>query len=80
MENVSSSKVLPEVRKVYNMVEPYRLVGAYGIDSKPLREDGRSEIVLEGSMDQQKWTVRKRSLAKRLIMLATVLSILCQES
>lgn len=58
MENVSSSKILPEVRKVYSMVEPYGLVGAYGMDLKSLREDGRPEIVIEGSMDQKKWTVR----------------------
>lgn len=75
MENVSSSKLLPELRKVYNVVQPYGLVGAYGIDLKSLREDGRPEIVIEGSMDQQKWTVRKKSLAKRLIIQATLLSI-----
>ncbi|XP_062374397.1 lipase maturation factor 2b [Sardina pilchardus] len=56
MENVSNSKILPEVRKAYNMVEPYGLVGAYGIEHKSLTEDGRPEIVIEGSMDQQKWT------------------------
>ncbi|KAL2102246.1 hypothetical protein ACEWY4_001414 [Coilia grayii] len=56
MESVSSSTILPEVRKMYNMVEPYGLVGTYGIQHKALKEDGRPEIVIEGSMDQQKWT------------------------
>lgn len=46
------------MKKAYNMVEPYGLVGAYGIQHQALKEDGRPEIVIEGSMDQEKWTVR----------------------
>ncbi|XP_031438545.1 lipase maturation factor 2-like [Clupea harengus] len=56
MEGVSNSKIMTEVRKVYNLVEPYGLVSAYGVDHKALKEDGRPEIIIEGSMDQQKWT------------------------
>uniref|UniRef100_A0A8C8EXF5 Lipase maturation factor n=1 Tax=Oncorhynchus tshawytscha TaxID=74940 RepID=A0A8C8EXF5_ONCTS len=53
MEQVYSSKILPEVRQAYSLVERYRLVSAYSLDS---RVDGRSEVVLEGSMDKNTWT------------------------
>ncbi|XP_063073004.1 lipase maturation factor 2b isoform X1 [Engraulis encrasicolus] len=56
LETTSSNKIWPEVKKAYNMVEPYGLVGAYGIQHQALKEDGRPEIVIEGSMDQEKWT------------------------
>uniref|UniRef100_A0A8C7DRV9 Lipase maturation factor n=1 Tax=Oncorhynchus kisutch TaxID=8019 RepID=A0A8C7DRV9_ONCKI len=50
---VYSSKILPEVRQAYSLVERYRLVSAYSLDS---RVDGRSEVVFEGSMDKNTWT------------------------
>ncbi|CDQ89975.1 unnamed protein product [Oncorhynchus mykiss] len=53
MEQVYSSKILPEVRQAYSLVERYRLVSAYSLDS---RVGGRSEVVLEGSMDKNTWT------------------------
>uniref|UniRef100_A0A8C7F9H0 Lipase maturation factor n=1 Tax=Oncorhynchus kisutch TaxID=8019 RepID=A0A8C7F9H0_ONCKI len=53
MEQVYSSKILPEVRQAYSLVERYRLVSAYSLDS---RVDGRSEVVFEGSMDKNTWT------------------------
>ena len=64
MEGVSNSKIMTEVRKVYNLVEPYGLVSAYGVDHKALKEDGRPEIIIEGSMDQQKWTVREKKASR----------------
>ncbi|XP_070290418.1 lipase maturation factor 2 [Salvelinus sp. IW2-2015] len=56
MEQVYSSKILPEVRQAYSLVERYRLVSAYSLDSRMTGVDGRSEVVLEGSMDKNTWT------------------------
>uniref|UniRef100_A0A4W5JPN2 Lipase maturation factor n=1 Tax=Hucho hucho TaxID=62062 RepID=A0A4W5JPN2_9TELE len=50
-----SSKILPEVRQAYSLVERYRLVSAYSLDSRMTGVDGRSEVVLEGSMDKNTW-------------------------
>ncbi|CAB1345817.1 unnamed protein product [Coregonus sp. 'balchen'] len=55
MEQVYSSKILPEVRQAYSLVERYRLVSAYSLDSRMTGVDGRSEVVLEGSMDKYTW-------------------------
>uniref|UniRef100_A0A674E449 Lipase maturation factor n=1 Tax=Salmo trutta TaxID=8032 RepID=A0A674E449_SALTR len=56
MEQVYSSKILPEVRQAYSLVERYRLVSAYSLDSRMTGVDGRSEVILEGSMDKNTWT------------------------
>ncbi|XP_012988597.1 lipase maturation factor 2b isoform X2 [Esox lucius] len=53
---ISSSKILPEVKKAYSLVERYRLVSAYRLDNKINSVDGRPEIILEGSMDKNTWT------------------------
>ena len=60
MEQVYSSKILPEVRQAYSLVERYRLVSAYSLDSRMTGVAGRSEVILEGSMDKNTWTVRER--------------------
>ncbi|CDQ78881.1 unnamed protein product [Oncorhynchus mykiss] len=56
MEQVYSSKILPEVRQAYSLVERYRLVSAYSLDSRMTGVAGRSEVILEGSMDKNTWT------------------------
>uniref|UniRef100_A0A673X4W0 Lipase maturation factor n=1 Tax=Salmo trutta TaxID=8032 RepID=A0A673X4W0_SALTR len=56
ISQVYSSKILPEVRQAYSLVERYRLVSAYSLDSRMTGVDGRSEVVLEGSMDKNTWT------------------------
>uniref|UniRef100_A0A8C7G5A7 Lipase maturation factor n=1 Tax=Oncorhynchus kisutch TaxID=8019 RepID=A0A8C7G5A7_ONCKI len=53
---VYSSKILPEVRQAYSLVERYRLVSAYSLDSRMTGVAGRSEVILEGSMDKNTWT------------------------
>ncbi|KAJ8006690.1 hypothetical protein DPEC_G00109840 [Dallia pectoralis] len=53
---ISSSTILPEVKKAYSLVERYRLVSAYRLDNKVTSVDGRPEIILEGSMDKHTWT------------------------
>ncbi|KAM4614662.1 lipase maturation factor 2b [Polymixia lowei] len=55
IDQASSSKVLPQVRRAYSLVERYRLVSGYAIDSTVRQEDGRPEVVLEGSMDGTTW-------------------------
>lgn len=55
-EPVSSSKVLPELRKAYSLLERYCLVSSYALHSTVSQGDGRPEVVLEGSMDKTTWT------------------------
>lgn len=73
MEQVYSSKILPEVRQAYSLVERYRLVSAYSLDSRMTGVDGRSEVVLEGSMDKNTWTVREQG--PKIIVLAEKFSV-----
>ncbi|KAM6984715.1 lipase maturation factor 2b [Aplochiton taeniatus] len=56
MEQVTSSKLLPELRRAYSLVERYRLVSPYALHSTVSQVDGRPEVMLEGSMDQTTWT------------------------
>ncbi|XP_056131943.1 lipase maturation factor 2-like [Lampris incognitus] len=56
VEQGYSSKVLPEVRKAHSLMERYRLVSSYALDSAVGKDDGRPELVLEGSMDKTTWT------------------------
>lgn len=63
---ITGSKVLPGIRKAYSAVEKYQLVGAYGIQHRATSDDGRPEIILEGSQDGLKWTVRRKKV--RLVL------------
>lgn len=55
---MSSSKILPEVREVYEAVEKFQLVSSYGIQHRMIPPAGRPEIIIEGSLDKKTWTVR----------------------
>ncbi|XP_046872249.1 lipase maturation factor 2-like [Hypomesus transpacificus] len=52
----TNSRILPELKKISSLVERYRLVGSYALDSTVPGLQGRPEIVLEGSMDKATWT------------------------
>jgi len=57
MEPWSSSKVIPEVKRAHDLVKPYRLFSSYALDRRLDPAGGRPELVLEGSMDRDTWTV-----------------------
>ncbi|XP_028821004.1 lipase maturation factor 2-like isoform X1 [Denticeps clupeoides] len=56
VDSSSSRKIFPEVQKAYSAVQNYRLVNSYGLESNAFWDDGRPEIIIEGSVDNTTWT------------------------
>lgn len=56
LPGMSSTTVFPKVLDLYRAVEKFHLVGAYGVQHRPISTEGRPEIILEGSYDGLTWT------------------------
>lgn len=58
IEYDSHARLWPGVREAYSLVDRYQLVNSYGLFRRMTGVGGRPEVVIEGSMDGNTWTVR----------------------
>ncbi|XP_077425768.1 lipase maturation factor 2a [Vanacampus margaritifer] len=56
IEYDSTSKLWPDVRRAYSVVDRYQLVNSYGLFRRMTGVGGRPEVVIEGSNDGITWT------------------------
>ncbi|XP_056273428.1 lipase maturation factor 2a [Pseudoliparis swirei] len=56
IEYDSNARLWPGVRRAYDLVDRYQLVGSYGLFRRMTGVGGRPEVVIEGSHDAVSWT------------------------
>lgn len=71
IEYDSNARLWPGVRRAYDLVDRYQLVGSYGLFRRMTGVGGRPEVVIEGSHDAVSWTVREKVLVSDIDMPVT---------
>lgn len=60
IEYDSNSNLWPGIRTAFEVTDRYQLVNSYGLFRRMTGVGGRPEVVIEGSMDRNTWTVSLR--------------------
>lgn len=56
----TNSNLWPGIRAAFEVTDRYQLVNSYGLFRRMTGVGGRPEVVIEGSMDGNTWTVSLR--------------------
>lgn len=57
IEYDAHSNLWPGIRTAFEVTDRYQLVNSYGLFRRMTGVGGRPEVVIEGSMDRNTWTV-----------------------